>query len=174
MWSASFTFYHSLHSITQFVLNTIATRQCVCNKNVTLRCNTEDVDDDDNDNDDNLTFSASLLILLLSKASLAFCRSLWSAGTSTFPLWRSSTASISAFTFTWGLLKQISCDWKLQSSGCRMMMWYSARSLPYLRMIYFTESFITRNASCATSEVALRRKTIATSMMKEHNILWLY
>ena len=33
-------------------------------------------DDDDNDDDDNLTFSASFLSVLLSKASLAFCRSL--------------------------------------------------------------------------------------------------
>ena len=50
-----------------------------------------------------------------------------------------------------------------------MMMWYLARSLPYLSMIYFMESFITRKASGATSEVALTRKTMATSMMKEHN-----
>ena len=38
--------------------------------------NTEDGDDGDNDDDDDLTFSASLLSVLLSKASEAFCRSL--------------------------------------------------------------------------------------------------
>ena len=38
--------------------------------------NTEDGDDDDNDDDNDLTFSASLLSVLLSKASVAFCRSL--------------------------------------------------------------------------------------------------
>ena len=41
--------------------------------------NTEDGDDDDNDDDDDdddLTFCASLLSVLLSKALVAFCRSL--------------------------------------------------------------------------------------------------